>query len=198
MVEDLEDVVDAAGVDRFALLGISQGCAVSVAYAVRHPERVSRLILYGGFVKGYRVAGDAEQMAQWSALGTLMREGWGQNNPAFRQLFTSLFVPGATQHQMDWFTDMQRKSVSPANAERLNQAFGDFDVVGLLPQVRTPTLVLHAREDAVIPIKAGRPFAKLIPGARFVSLESSNHILLAHEPAFAQFLEEIHGFLATQ
>jgi pimeloyl-ACP methyl ester carboxylesterase/DNA-binding winged helix-turn-helix (wHTH) protein len=196
MVQDLEDVVDAAGLDRFALIGISQGCAVSAAYAVRHPERVSRLILYGGFVKGWRAGGEAEILAKWSALGTLMREGWGQNNPAFRQLFTSLFVPGATQQQMDWFNDMQRKSVSPANAERLNEAIGDFDVVGLLPQVTTPTLVLHAREDAVVRIESGRWFAKLIPDARFVSLESKNHIMLAHEPAFARFLEEVQRFLA--
>lgn len=196
MLADLEDVADAAGADRFALLGISQGCAISVAYAVRHPERVSHLVLYGGFVQGWRAAGNADQIARWTAMTTLIRQGWGRNNPAFRQVFTSLFVPGASQEQMDWFNELQRKSVSPDNAAKLNEAIGDFDVSDLLPHVRIPTLVLHSRNDAVCPYKGGRRFATEIPGARFVMLESDNHILLAHEPAFHKFVEEMRRFIA--
>ena len=196
MLGDLEDVVDAAGADRFALLGISQGCAISVAYAVRHPERVSHLVLYGGFAQGWRAAGNADQIARWTAMTTLIRQGWGRNNPAFRQVFTSLFVPGASQEQMDWFNELQRKSVSPDNAAKLNEAIGDFDVSDLLPHIRVPTLVLHSRNDAVCPYKGGRRFATEIPGARFVTLESDNHILLAHEPAFHKFIEEMRRFIA--
>lgn len=197
MVADLEDVVDAAGVERFALLGISQGCAVAAAYAVRHPERVSKLVLYGGFVKGWRAGGAPDQIARWSAMKTLILQGWGRNNPAFRQVFTSLFVPGASPEQMDWFNALQQKTVSPETAARLHDAFGDFDVLALLPKVKAPTLVLHARDDAVIPYKSGRAFATGIPDARFVTLESGNHILLAHEPAFAKFMEEFRRFVAS-
>jgi pimeloyl-ACP methyl ester carboxylesterase len=195
MLSDLESVVDAAGIDRFALLGISQGCAVSVAYALRYPQRVSHLILYGGYVQGWRVRGDFDEVARRTAMGLLVRRGWGQNNPAFRQMFTSLFIPGASQEQMDWFNELQRKTISPKNAAMLHDTLGDVDVSHMLAQVTTPTLVLHAREDAAVPFGAGRAFATGIPGARFVPLESANHILLEHEPAFAQLLDEIQRFV---
>lgn len=196
MIADLESVVDAAGLDRFTLLGVSQSCAVSVAYAVRHPERVSGLILYGGFVKGWRKRSDSHEVATHEAMTALIREGWGQNNPVFRHLFTAMFIPGANQVQMDWFDELQRISVLPSNAGRLHEAFGEIDVSDVLSQVTIPTLVLHARKDTVVPFQCGREFATGIPGARFVDLDSANHILLANEPAFERFVREVTRFVA--
>jgi pimeloyl-ACP methyl ester carboxylesterase/DNA-binding SARP family transcriptional activator len=195
MIADLEAIVAASGVDRFALLGISQGCALSVMYAIRHPERVSHLVLYGGYVRGWRARGDPAEIARRSAMGILIRRGWGQNNPAFRQMFASLFIPGATQEHMKWFNELQLKSASPENAARLHNAFGNMDVTQLLGQVSMPTLVLHARDDAVAPYDQGLEFAGGIPNARFVTLDSGNHILLDDEPAFSRFLGEVHEFL---
>lgn len=195
MLADLEAIVAASGIERFALLGISQGCAISVMYAVRHPERVSHLVLYGGYVCGWRARGDPAEIARRSAMGVLIRRGWGQNNPAFRQMFASLFIPGATQEHMHWFNELQRKSASPDNAAKLHNAFGNIDVRSLLEQVSTPTLVLHARDDAVVPFQQGLEFAGGIPNARFVPLDSGNHILLDNEPAFPRFLGEVHDFI---
>jgi len=195
MIADLEAIIAASGVDRFALLGISQGCAISVMYAVRHPERVSHLILYGGYVRGWRARGDPGEIARRSAMGTLIRRGWGQDNPAFRQMFASLFIPGATQEHMNWFNELQLKSASPESAARLHSAFGNLDVMQLLAEVSTPTLVLHARDDAVVPFEQGREFASGIRNARLVTLDSGNHILLENEPAFSRFLSEVHQFL---
>jgi class 3 adenylate cyclase/pimeloyl-ACP methyl ester carboxylesterase len=195
-VSDLETVVDAAGVDRFALHGLSQGCAVSIAYTVRHPERVSHLILLGGYAVGWRKrARTTAEKEAGEAMLTLVRVGWGQENPAFRQMFTSQFIPGATKEQADWFNEFQRISSSPADAARNMIANGDVDVTSLLPQVRVPTLVMHARHDARVPFEMGRRMAAGIPGARLVTLESQNHVLLESEPAFAQFLEEMRAFL---
>src|SRR5262249_49152559 len=125
-VRDLESVVDAAKLERFALFGISQGCAISIAYAVRHPDRVSHLVLYGGFARARRRRGSPEGIAQSDALLTLIRQGWGQENPAFRQIFTSLFIPGATTEQVQWFNDLQRISASPANAAHLRRVVDDI------------------------------------------------------------------------
>lgn len=196
MIADLESVVDAAGLDRFTLLGVSQSCAVAVAYAARHPERVSGLILYGGFVKGWRKRRDRHEVVTHEAMTVLIREGWGQNNPLFRHLFTAMFIPGADQMQMDWFDELQRVSVSPGNAARLHEAFGEIDVSDMLSQVTVPTLVLHARKDAAVPFQCGREFATGIPGALFVDLDSANHILLGNEPAFEQFIREARRFVA--
>ena len=197
-VDDLEAVVDAAGIDRFALLGISQGCAVSVAYAVRHPERVSHLVLLGGFAVGWkkRARTEAEKEAG-EAMLTLVRLGWGQENPAFRQMFTSQFIPGANKEQADWFNEFQRISSSPADAARNLLANGEADVSSLLSQVKVPTLVMHARHDARVPFESGRRLAAGIPGARFLPLESRNHVMLEGEPALARFLEELQSFLAA-
>jgi class 3 adenylate cyclase/pimeloyl-ACP methyl ester carboxylesterase len=197
-VSDLETVVDAAGLDRFALHGLSQGCAVSIAYAVRHPERVSHLVLLGGYPVGWKKrARTAAEKEAGEAMLTLVRLGWGQENPAFRQMFTSQFIPGATKEQADWFNEFQRISSSPADAARNLIANGDADVTSLLPQVRVPTLVMHARHDARVPFESGRRLSAGIPGARFVPLESQNHVLLESEPAFARFLEEMKAFLQS-
>jgi pimeloyl-ACP methyl ester carboxylesterase/DNA-binding SARP family transcriptional activator len=196
MVADLEAVADAAGLERFPLLAISQGCAVSVEYAVRHPERVSKLVLYGGYARGWRMRKDKERVAQSEAELMLTRMGWGRDNPAYRQFFTSFFIPGATQEQMDWFNELQRITTSPENAARLMDALGNIDVTSRLSAVNVPTLVVHARKDARVPLGNGRELASGIPGARFVTLESQNHILLEHEPAWPRFLAEVRAFLA--
>ena len=187
-VSDLEAVVDASGLERFALLGISQGCAVSIAYVVRHPERITHLALYGGVAVGSakRALPEAEK-EQKAAMLTLMRVGWGQENAAFRQLFTSLFVPGGTKEQADWFNELQRISTSLEDAVRNAMATREMDVSALLSQVTVPTLVMHARDDACIPFELGRRLAGGIPAARFVSLPSRNHLILEDEPAFPRF-----------
>jgi pimeloyl-ACP methyl ester carboxylesterase len=195
-VDDLESVVEATGLQRFALLGMSQGCAVSIAYAVRHPERVSRLVIYGGFARGRRKRGSPQEIANSDAVVTLIRQGWGQDNPAFRQMLTSLFMPGATAEQMQSFNDMQRITASPENAARLRQAVDEIDVMDLLARVTTPTLVLHCRSDAMIPFDEGRRVATGIRGARFVALESRNHMILQSDAAvWSRFFDELNGFL---
>jgi class 3 adenylate cyclase/pimeloyl-ACP methyl ester carboxylesterase len=197
-VADLETVVDAAGLNHFALLGISQGCAVAVAYAVRHPQRVRRLILLGGYAVGWaKRAQSTAEKEQSAAMLTLMRLGWGQENPAFRQLFTSQFIPGGTKEQADWFNELQRISASPEDAARNLVANGDADVSTLLAQISVPTLVMHSRDDASVPFDQGRRLAAGITDARFVPLPSRNHLILEGEPAFPIFLQEIRTFIAT-
>jgi class 3 adenylate cyclase/pimeloyl-ACP methyl ester carboxylesterase len=198
-VDDLEAVVDAAGIERFALLGISQGCAVSIAYAVRHPERVACMVLLGGFALGWKKRARTEgEKEAGEAMLTLMRVGWGQENPSFRQMFTSQFIPGASKEQADWFNELQRISSSPADAARNLLANGETDVTSLLSQVKVPTLVMHARHDARVPFESGRRMAAGIPGARFVPLESGNHVILEGEPAFTRFLEEVRSFVDSE
>ncbi len=197
-VSDLETVVDALGIDRFALLGVSQGCAVAIAYAVQHPKRVSHLILYGGFAQGAKKRlRTAAQIEEDAALLTLMRVGWGKDNPAFRQLFTSQFVPDATKEQADWFNELQRITVSADMAARMFETALEIDVTALLSQVCVPTLVMHARDDARVPFEAGRRMAAGIPRARFVALDGRNHLFFESEPASRQFLEQTRAFLAS-
>ncbi|NNF59570.1 MAG: alpha/beta fold hydrolase [Rhodothermaceae bacterium] len=197
-VRDLETVVDALGLERFPLLGISQGGPVCLAYAARHPERVSHLILYGSYSVGWAKRPESNTAAQWGALTTLIEHGWGRDNPAFRQVFTSLFIPDGTPEQHRWFDDLQRVTTSPEMAVRFEHEFSRIDVRDLLPQVQVPTLVLHARDDAVIPIGAGQRLAEAIPNARFVPLDGNNHVLLEHEPAWLHFLWEVRAFLGAE
>ena len=194
-VNDLETVVDAAGVERFPLLGISQGCAMSVAFAVRHPERVSHLVLYGGFAVGGKRRSPAEKDRR-EAMTTLMRFGWGTDNPSFRQMFTGLFIPGATHEQADSFNELQRRTTSPECAARYFDVVGDFDITDLLAKVKAPTLVMHARGDLIAPFELGRRLAAGIPGAHFVALQGQNHLFLEHEPASDRFFEEVKLFLS--
>ena len=197
-VSDLETVVDAAGLDRFPLFGVSQGCSISVAYAVRHPERVSHLILYGGFAVGrnHRNLND-EQRETMAAMRSMIKVGWGKDNPMFRQVFTSVFVPDGTREQADWFNDMQRKSASPECAVRYWDAVSDINVTDLLHQVMAPTLVMHVRDDGMTAIEYARQMAAGIPGARFVAMPGKNHLFLEGEPAAERFAEEVRLFLAT-
>jgi pimeloyl-ACP methyl ester carboxylesterase/DNA-binding CsgD family transcriptional regulator len=194
-VEDIEEVVDAAEIgEPFTLLGISQGAATCVAYAVKHPERVSHLVLYGGYARGSLRRNDAAAERVYRALIELVLFGWGKDNPAFRQVFTSRFVPEATFEQMEWFNELCLKTTTAEIAAALLEARGLVDVSELLPKVQTPTLVLHAREDAAIPISEGRLLAAGIPGAQFVELDSKNHILLENEPAWQRFCEAVLEF----
>lgn len=195
-VEDLEAVADAVGDEKFALLGISQGAAVAISYAVRHPERVSHLILYGGFAQG-RLKRDPkpEQIEEVNLLRELMSVGWGQDRSPFRKVFASFFVPDAKPEQIEAFDALQRASTSPENAVRFFDAFNEIDVVEIASQVRVPTLVLHARHEIEMPVSQGRLLASTIPGARFVPLESGNHILGAEEPAWNQFLDNVDRFI---
>lgn len=195
VVDDLAAVVDAAGIDTFDLFGLSQGCAVSIAYAVRHPERVRRLVLYGGYAAGWRKRASPEEIATREAMLTRTRSGWGRNNPAFRQLFSTLFFPAAKAEDIGWFNELQRICVSPDNAMRVQQSFLVIELRDLLPQVTAPTLVLHTTRDAVVPFAAGKELAARIPGARFVGLESENHLLLAYEPAWERAATAVREFL---
>jgi len=192
-VRDLESVVEAVRLERFALLGISQGCAASIVYAIRHPKRVSHLVLYGGFARG-RIRRDPDHA---KTLLSIVEQGWGKENPAFRQFFTSLFFPDGTPEQMQWFNDLQRMTTSTENALRIMRATGELDISDLLSQVKVPTLVLHCRNDAAVSFDEGRRLAAGIPGAKFVALESRNHLVLETEPAWEKFSSEMTAFLAT-
>jgi pimeloyl-ACP methyl ester carboxylesterase/DNA-binding CsgD family transcriptional regulator len=198
-VEDLEAVVDAADPkEPFGLLGISQGSAACIAYAVKHPERVSRLLIYGGYARGPFRRGDADREKMYRAMIDLVRLGWGSDNPTFRQVFTSRFVPGASDEQLNWFNDLCVKTTSGDIAAELLSVRAEIDVTDLLGQVTTPTLVMHSSGDDVVPIAEGRVIAAGIPEAEFVELDSRNHVLLEHEPAWQRFCEEVLGFLGVE
>jgi pimeloyl-ACP methyl ester carboxylesterase/DNA-binding CsgD family transcriptional regulator len=195
-VGDLEAVVDAAELERFTLLGMSQGGPVAIRYAARHPERVTHLVLYGTYARG-RLKRDRSPLAREQAqlMTSLIRVGWGRGEPAFRRLFTTLFIPDASTEQMAWFDELQRVTADPETAVRIRQARNEDDVIGEATQLACPTLVLHARHDALVPFSEGRLLATLIPGSRFVPLDSRNHILLADEPAWATFRAELAAFV---
>ena len=195
-VEDLEAVIGAAAPpEPFTLLGISQGAVASVVFAANHPERVSRLILYGGYVRGWARRQSPDEARALQAIIDLTRFGWGKDNPAFRQVFTSRFIPGASSEQMDWFNELCRKTTSPRMAADILQARAAVDVTPYLARIRTPTLVLHGRDDQAVPIAEGRLIASGIPGAQFVELDSCNHILLETEPAWERFRRSVLEFV---
>jgi pimeloyl-ACP methyl ester carboxylesterase len=194
-VRDLETVVDAAGLDRFPLLGISRGGPIAIAYAVKHPERVTHLVLYGTFATGVSHYGTPQQLEARRAFTSLVRLGWGLKNPAFAKTFTCRFIPEATPEHEKWFDELQRVSTSPENAARLMERDADIDVRPLLSQVRTPTLVIHCDNDHAVVPERGRQLAAAIPKARYVSLPGANHLMLEEEPAWAMFLEELGLFL---
>lgn len=196
---DLATVVDAAEPDGpITLLGISQGAATCIAYAARHPERVGRLILYGGYARGAALRGTSESQRAFRAMTDLIRVSWGSHNETFRQVFTSRFIPDGTRAQLDWFNDLCLRTAPGDVVASLFDARAVVDVSSLMAQVRVPTLVLHARGDEVIPIEEGRILASGIPHAEFVELDSRNHILLEHEPAWDRFREAVRSFGAGE
>jgi pimeloyl-ACP methyl ester carboxylesterase len=194
-IEDLASVFDAAGVARAPVLGISQGASVAAAYAARHPERVSALVLVNGCARGWRVKNHPRLTERFEAMMVLMRHGWGGENAAFRQIFTTGFLPHATPDENTWFNAVQRETASPENAARILSALGDVDVREDLARLKVPTIVLHSRGDTVVPFKDGLELASLIGGARFVPLDSDDHLLLEREPAWERFTREVAGFL---
>jgi pimeloyl-ACP methyl ester carboxylesterase len=198
-LRDLETVVDAAGLERFPLLGLSQGGSVAVAYAASHPERVTHLVLHGAYLRGpARRSGGAPEREEAELLVKLAELGWGKPNPAFRQFFTTQFIPDGTPEQHEWWNELQRRSCSPGNASRYLAAINAIDVTALAPQVTCPTLVLHSTHDARVPFEEGRLAAGLIPGARFVPFESRNHVLLGDERCWPRWLSEVRGFLSSR
>ena len=196
-VRDLECVVDAAGFRRFAIVGTCWGGPIAVEYAVRHPERVSHLVLYGTYARGRMRRTDTPAEAKrGSILGDLTRLGWGQENHAFVQIWSSLFQPGGTpEHSRSW-CDQMRAATSAETAIRLFQIASRTDVRDVAPKVRCPALIVHSERDMVAPIEEGRLLASLIPDSRFVQLDSENHMLLADEPAWQQLVAEVRRFLA--
>jgi pimeloyl-ACP methyl ester carboxylesterase len=195
-LRDFEAVVDAVGAERFAILGISQGAPIAIAYAVKHPERVTHLVLHGGYARGRLVRASSPQQAEEAEMMCRLAEiGWGKTDPSFRQFFTTQFIPGGTPEQHQWFNELERISTSPANAANFMRAFNTIDVVDLLPRVRCPTLVLHSQRDVRVPFDEGRLIAGGIPGAQFISIDSGNHLLLGHEPGWQRALEAIEAFL---
>ena len=195
MVGDLMTVVDNLGLERFALVGNSQGAATSAVVAARYPERVSRLVLYGGYARGRRMRGSEGEIAESDAYITMIREGWGKDVDAYVRMFGSFFMPDANAAQLAKFIDLQRKATPPENAARIQLIIDSVDISDDLPKIDAPTLVLHVREDARASFDEGRRMAAAIPGARFVPLEGRNHAILPGEPAFQRFLEEIEEFL---
>ena len=197
-VEDLEAVADKLELDRFPLLGLSQGCAVSIEYAVRHPERVSGLVLISGYAAGWRHLASPEEQARREAVLTLTEVGWGTDNPAYRHIFSQTFMPDASAEDLAWFDEFQRQTTSPRNAARFQEAFGHIDVRHRLAEVRAPTIVFHCKHDQRIPLELGRAVASGIPNAHFVPLESRNHILVDDEPAWQVCVETVGRFLAEK
>jgi pimeloyl-ACP methyl ester carboxylesterase/DNA-binding CsgD family transcriptional regulator len=194
-VSDLEAVVEATAVDQFALLGISQGGAVAVEYAARHPEKVSKLILYGAYTRGRLKRG--EPASELEAIQTLIKQGWGRDNPAYRMMFTSQFMPGATLEQMTWFNELQRVSTNGENAARVQYIGSNIDILDRLPLVKAPTLVLHARGDQRVNFNEGRQLASLVANSFLVGLDSKNHLTLADEPAWEMLIANVRHFMAT-
>ena len=197
-LSDLESVIDAVGLKRFPLLCISQGAPVGVAYAVRHPERVSHLVLHGGYARGKRRRSDNPlAVEEAEAMLALIELGWGRNDPSWRQFFTTQFIPDGTREQHDWFNELQRISTSPANAMRMLRNYWEVDITPLLPQVRCPTLVLHATGDLRVPFAEARILAGGIPGARLVPLASANHLMMQSDSVWPRWQEEIREFLGA-
>lgn len=195
---DLEAVVDALDLDRFALLGTSQGAATAINYAARHPARVSKLILHGAYALGRNKRGTAAAAEEAKMMISMMRRGWGDEQSAFMRAFGTLFLPGGSPREIKAYADLQRMATSAENAVRVRQIHDETDIRSILPKVKCPTIVFHSRYDNVVPFEQGRRVAASIADARFVPLESNNHVLLPHEEAFTQFIDATHEFLAEE
>lgn len=195
-VDDLHTVVEALKLDRFPVLAISQGGPVAIAYAIKYPEKVSHLVIYGSFATGWKKSNlSGREVEKREAQLALIKQGWDSKNPAIRQLFTTTCLPNGTAEEHNSFNELQLQSVSGKNAAAIFEALGEIDVFDRLPEVSMPTLVLHSKDDALVPFEEGRRMASHIPNARFVPLESPNHLLLQHEPAWTEFVSEVNNFL---
>ena len=195
MVDDLETVIDCYQLEKMAIFGASQAAAVSIAYSIKYPERVSKLILYGGYPRGRCRRNDPESAAESEALVTLIRQSWGRDNPLIRQSMTSLFMPDATQEEASWFNEFQKTCGPGENIARFREMFDDIDISHLLGDVSVPTLVVHCVGDSVAPLSEGKLLASRIPGANFVTLNSRSHMLFENDPEFPRFLHSVRDFL---
>jgi DNA-binding CsgD family transcriptional regulator/alpha-beta hydrolase superfamily lysophospholipase len=187
-------IADAAGLEKFALLGISQGAAVAIEYAVRHPERVTHMVIHGGFARGWAKR-SPESLRTGRAMSEIVRVGWEAGTSAYRRMFAELLMPQANDQQVEWIAELQRRTVSAEIAARIMEVSGNIDVSDRLALVRVPTLVLHPRRDAMVPFDEGRRIAAEIPGARFIELDTANHVLVEGEPAAARFRQAMAEFL---
>jgi pimeloyl-ACP methyl ester carboxylesterase/DNA-binding winged helix-turn-helix (wHTH) protein len=192
---DLETVVDSLQLKRFALLGTSQGAAIAFRYAAKHPDRVSKIIVHGAYVLGRNKRGSPNDVEESNMMISMMRRGWGDEHSAFMRAFVTLFLPNGKPEQIKAYADLQRVATSPDNAVRIRTVIDETDIRDILPRVRTPTIVFHSRHDNVVPFEQGRLVAASIPNARFIPLETGNHVLLTDEPAFATFIGGIRDFL---
>jgi pimeloyl-ACP methyl ester carboxylesterase len=194
--DDLETVVDSLRLDRFALLGTSQGAVTAISYAARHPHRVSKLILHGSYALGRNRRGAAGDREEAEMMISMMRRGWGDEHSAFMRAFSTLFLPKGSPEQIKAYADLQRAATSPETAAKIRMVHDETDIRDVLPNVKPPTIVFHSRHDNVVPFEQGRLVAASIPNSKFVPLESANHVLLSDEPAFMEFMDGVKEFLA--
>jgi pimeloyl-ACP methyl ester carboxylesterase len=192
---DLETVADAAGLRAFDLYGFAQGAVAAVMFAARHPERVRRLVLQSSYALGWLLRGSPREIDRRKALITLATSGWKQDNLALRRMFSEFYIPGGTEEQRRSFDDFFQAVMAERNMSEVQHVLGGADIRSCAEQITAPTLVLHSRGDAIIPLSAGQEVAKLIPGSRFVTLDSANHLLLDGEPAWERMVEAVEAFL---
>jgi pimeloyl-ACP methyl ester carboxylesterase/DNA-binding CsgD family transcriptional regulator len=194
-VADLEAIADAAGLERFALLGMSQGGPVAISYATRHPARLTRLVLYGTYAVA--ISRDPEDAELEQTYLQMIKVGFARKDSTFRRVFTSLMIPGASEEQAGWLDELQAMATCTENAVASRVGRMQVDVADLVPEVALPALVLHARGDRMVDFARGRELAARIPGARLVMLDSDNHITLADEPAWPVFVDELAAFMVA-
>jgi pimeloyl-ACP methyl ester carboxylesterase/DNA-binding winged helix-turn-helix (wHTH) protein len=194
--DDLEAVVDSLQLQQFCLLGVSAGAALAIAYAARHRQRVSKLALAGGYALGRNKRGSSQTADEAKAFITMLRSGWGDNKSLFWRSYVSFFLPSASPEQLESWLDYMRAGLAIDAAELGRTAQDNIDVHDLLPLVRAPTIVFHSVRDKLVPFEQGRVIASSIPNAKFVALDSENHVLLPQEPAFAKYMDELDAFLA--
>jgi pimeloyl-ACP methyl ester carboxylesterase/DNA-binding CsgD family transcriptional regulator len=198
LVSDFETVVDAAGLERFDLFAMSQGGSIAIAYVARHPERVGKLVIYGGYVRGALRRNTSPETIEMAELELkLLKLSWGNENPAYRQVFTTYLIPEATPEQFAWYNNLQLVSTSPVNAVELQRTFNMVDVRELAKTIKSPIMVIQAKHDAAVSFEEGRLTAAHIPGAQLVVLDSKNHVLMQNEPAWAYFWKEFYQFLGV-
>lgn len=199
LVGDLETVVDAAGLEQFALMAMSQGGCVAVAYALRHPERVSHLVIYGGYLRGMARRNNTPlEMEESEVFRKLLKLSWASNHPTYKQVLSLELLPEGTPEQIGWLNDLQRVSTSPENAEKVQRVYEQVNILDEATNLRTSTLVLHPKHDAAVPFEEGRLIATHVAEARFVPLDSQNHILLSSEPAWTQLWREFYNFFGIE